>query len=148
MDQPDGDQEIDEKDRIREDQEFAEQNKPKRQVDRITAECEHAARDKFIGVIGIDADSEAPAEGYESQNNQNQTCQTKAHTGRGDGDGMKDLMFGDRRKTKRSGKHDVEIENGERRNQEIFFIDVAEVDCLNPAPLHEQGSAQYHPQKQ
>ena len=61
---------------------------------------------------------------------------------------MKEFLPAYSRKIKCSGKHDIEIKQGERWDQEIRFVYFAEMDRLCPASSHQQGPGQDHSKQQ
>ena len=60
--------------------------------------------------------------------------------------GMKKPPLADTGPIESGGEQDIEIEKGERRNQEIRPVDVAEFHRFDPLPFQEKDSGQDHSQ--
>jgi hypothetical protein len=47
----------------------------------------------------------------------------------------------------RGGKHEIKIQQGERRNKRILLVDFAEMERPYPLSVHQQDSGQDHSQQ-
>src|SRR6516225_5189190 len=140
VEQPYASNHIDQKNPIREHQELAQQDKPECHINGIAAKGKDASRYKFVRMVLINANTEALPERNETQEQQKQSCQAQKHSGPGDYCGLKKFLPADGRQIKRSGKHDVKIKTGERRNQEIVFVYCAEMHRFDPFSSHQHDS--------
>jgi hypothetical protein len=59
VEQPEGSQQVDQQDPMRKNQELADQNERKSDIDGVAAESKNSAGDELIGVLAVDADAEA-----------------------------------------------------------------------------------------
>src|SRR5262249_24312922 len=61
---------------------------------------------------------------------------------------MEEFLSADDGKIEGSGKHRIEIEKGERRNEKVRLVDVPEVHRSDSRSSHHDNSGQYHSEKQ
>jgi hypothetical protein len=56
---------------------------------------------------------------------------------------MEELLFAYGRQIECRGEHKIEVEESKRWYQEIFFVDLAEVDRFDTFPFHQTSPDQY-----
>jgi hypothetical protein len=144
VEEPNSDEQIDQENPVGEKQELAQENKSESDINGITAKGEDAAGYKLVRVVSIDADTETPAKGSQAQKKQNQSSGAEKYADRGDDLRVKEFLPAYGGKTKCGGKDAIEIKEGERRNQKVFLVYIAEVDRFDPLAPHEYGTAPNH----
>src|SRR5262249_55035576 len=97
--------------------------------------------------LGVDANTKALSERHEAPEQQRQACQEQQHASPRSHFRMEELLVAHRWPVEHRRKDDVEIEQDERRDQEIFLVRAAKMNCPDPSSLHECGSGQDHSQK-
>lgn len=146
MEQPGGGDEVDQQDPIGKDQELACQDDGESDVDGIAAEGKAAGGDEPVGVLLIDAHPKAASKGNQGPKEQRQPGQAEEHAGPGGGRGVKEYLRAYARPMERRREDEIEIKQSKRWDEEIGFVDFAELHDRHALSLQQEGSGRHHPQ--
>src|SRR5262245_40329372 len=94
-------------------------------------------------MVCIDADTKTLPKGNDAPQQQQQPCKTEQHSSPGDYLGVEEFLLVDGGPIERGGQHHIEIKYGERWNEEIGFVYIAEFHCLYALLPQEKNAGQY-----
>src|SRR5262249_47941459 len=108
------------------------------------AESEYARRYKPVGMVDIDADAKTLAERNQTEQQQSQAPEAEEYSGPGHYFGLEEPLGADEGEIECSGKHGVEIEQSERRNQEVRPVYSAKMHRPCSCSSHQHNPGQHH----
>lgn len=146
MEEPCGGGEVDQQNQIWEDQELAHQDDGKGDIDGITAEGKAAGHDELVGVLLIDAHPKAASKGNQGPKEQRQPCQAEEHAGPGNGLRVEEHLPAYAWPMESRREDEIEIKQRKRWDEEIGFIDFAELHGLDTLLFQQENSGHYYPQ--
>ncbi len=131
---------------VGEDQELAQEDEGESGVDRVAAEGEHPRGHERTGRGGIDPHPEAAPEGNQAPREPRKTQKAKQHPQPTQRRGFEEHSLDGRGPAEGMREDQVEVEQGEGRDEEIGAVQLAELHGRYPAPSQQDHPRDHHPQ--
>jgi hypothetical protein len=144
VDQPNAGNEVDQHNPIGEHQYLSEQHAAECDIKWIPAERKYARGYELVGMIDVDADAKTLAKPNQAEQEEDNACEAKDDSDPGNDFGLEEPLGADGREVECGGKHGIEIEKGERQNQEVRLVNSANMHGPGSCSSHQDNSGQYH----